>query len=204
MTHIFFPFQFEIRKKTHLRRRWSTGSSRSSTRYELIRDAFVEICFVALRVRILIIEFWIRVLIFHSLRSSLEFWYRIPIFYNIWSEIKELFKNEMTKKFVTSFVSDETCLTTCFWSNHFRWLFQIKWQLTCVIILYKWMHSSCENDNIKRCIKRRFILASYELTRHQSRFKSSDTSSLTEKSIFFVEMDPHALNVSSALIDRRS
>ena len=50
------PFIFDSKGK-HLRCRSSTGSSHSPTRYELIHDKFVEICFDVLRVRILIIEF---------------------------------------------------------------------------------------------------------------------------------------------------
>ena len=69
---------------------------------------------------------------------------------------------------------------------------------------YNWNASSFSLDEcirfvqkwIKRYIKRRFILSSHKLARHQSRIKSRVTSSLTTESILLVEIDHHALDVS--------
>ena len=43
-----------------------------------------------------------------------------------------------------------------------------------IIIIIRWTHSSCEDDDIKKFFKRRFTLSSYKHARHQSRNKSRD------------------------------
>ena len=85
---LLFPFQFSIRKK-HI-----SGvdhrKKRPVTQLDKIR--FVEIWFVVLRVRILIIEFWSDVLIIHSLYSSIEFWYRSRVWQHMERDNRTLWK----------------------------------------------------------------------------------------------------------------
>ena len=88
---LLVPFIFRFERKI-LRSRSSSKSSRSSTRYVLIHDNFVERCFVVLRVRILIIEFSTDVLIFHSLYSSIEFWYPIRFWQHMERDCRTLWK----------------------------------------------------------------------------------------------------------------
>ena len=87
--------------------------------------------------------------------------------------------------FVESSVSKETCLFSCIWSNCCRYtFFTIEDQLKHIIIIKRWTHSSYEDDDIKRYMKRRLKLSSDKLARHQSRIKLH--------AIFInVKIDPH-------------
>ena len=87
--------------------------------------------------------------------------------------------------FVESSVSKETCLFSCIWSNCCRYLFfTIEDQLKHIIIIKRWTHSSYEDDDIKRYMKRRLTLSSHKRARHQSRIKLH--------AIFInVKIDPH-------------
>ena len=121
MTDTSRSFYRSIRKNNISRCRSSTGSCRSSTRIELLRDWFVEICFVVLGICILIIEFWIDVLILYSLYSSIEFWYQIWFWQHMERDYKTLWKWANRK--VRQVLSLERSLLDHPWSNFCRWHF---------------------------------------------------------------------------------